>query len=152
MANLAQARVYLERATIRSPVNGYVTNLLVQIGDYANAKQPAISVVDTDSYWVDAYFEETALGAINTGDRAAIELMGYRTLLQGRVASIARGITVANAVRGQSGLADVNPIFTWVRLARRIPVRIELDHVPDGVRLVAGQTASVQIVPSADRR
>jgi multidrug resistance efflux pump len=152
VANLAQARVNLERATIRSPVNGHVTNLLVQIGDYANAKQPAISVVDTDSYWVDAYFEETALGAINTGDRATIELMGYRTLLQGRVASIARGITVANAVRGQSGLADVNPIFTWVRLARRIPVRIELEHVPDGVRLVAGQTASVQIIPSADRR
>jgi multidrug resistance efflux pump len=53
----------------------------------------------------------------------------------------------SEGTRGQSGLADVNPIFTWVRLAQRVPVRIDLDHVPDGVRLVAGQTANVQIVP-----
>jgi multidrug resistance efflux pump len=78
--------------------------------------------------------------------------MGYGALLEGHVASVARGITVANAARGQSGLANVNPIFTWVRLAQRVPVRIQIDHVPDGVRLVAGQTASVQIVPETDSR
>jgi RND family efflux transporter MFP subunit len=152
IANLAQARINLERATIRSPVNGYVTNLLVQKGDYATARQSAISIIDADSYWVDGYFEETALSAIHTGDRATVKLMGYHTLLQGHVAGVARGITVANAARGQFGLADVNPIFTWVRLAQRVPVRIELDHVSDGVRLVAGQTASVQIFPSAGGR
>ena len=152
VANLAQARVNLERTTIRSPVNGYVTNLLVRAGDYATARQSAISVVDADSYWVDGYFEETSLSAIHAGDHATVRLMGYPALLQGHVAGIARGITVANAVRGQSGLAEVNPIFTWVRLAQRVPVRIELDHVPDGVHLVAGQTASVQIVPRVDRR
>jgi multidrug resistance efflux pump len=151
-ANLAQARVNLQRATIRSPVNGYVTNLLAQLGDYASVGQSALSLVNADSYWVDGYFEETNLGAIHPGDRATIKLMGYSALLQGHVASIARGITVTNAERGQSGLADVNPIFTWVRLAQRVPVRIELDHVPDGVRLVAGQTASVQIAPTADSR
>jgi multidrug resistance efflux pump len=151
-ANLAQARVNLERATIRSPVNGYVTNLLAQLGDYASVGQSALSLVNADSYWVDGYFEETNLGAIHPGDRATIKLMGYSALLQGHVASIARGIAVTNAERGQSGLADVNPIFTWVRLAQRVPVRIELDHVPDGVRLVAGQTASVQIAPTADSR
>jgi multidrug resistance efflux pump len=145
VANLGQARVNLERATIRSPVNGYVTNLQVQLGDYATAGRSAISVVNTDSYWVDGYFEETNLGAIHVGDRATVKLMGYPALLQGHVASIARGITVANAAQGQSGLANVNPIFTWVRLAQRVPVRIQLDHVPDGVLLVAGQTASVQI-------
>jgi multidrug resistance efflux pump len=152
VANLARARVNLERTTIRSPVNGYVTNLLVQLGDYATAGQSAISVVNADSYWVDGYFEETTLGAINPGDRATVKLMGYRATLQGHVASIARGVTVANAARGQSGLANVNPIFTWVRLAQRVPVRIQIDHVPEGVRLVAGQTASVQIEPSADSR
>jgi multidrug resistance efflux pump len=73
-------------------------------------------------------------------------------VLQGHVGSVARGITVANATSGQSGLAEVNPIFTWVRLAQRVPVRIEIDRVPDGVRLVVGQTASVQIEPSADSR
>jgi multidrug resistance efflux pump len=152
VANLAHARVNLERSTIRSPVNGYVTNLQVQLGDYATAGQPAISLIDADSYWVDGYFEETNLGAIHAGDHATVKLMGYHAVLEGHVASVARGITVANAARGQSGLANVNPIFTWVRLAQRVPVRIQIDHVPDGVRLVAGQTASVQIVPSADSR
>jgi multidrug resistance efflux pump len=150
VANLAKARVNLDRATIRSPVNGYVTNLQVQLGDYATTGQSAISLVDADSYWVDGYFEETNLGAIHEGDHATVKLMGYHALLEGHVASVARGITVANALLGQSGLANVNPIFTWVRLAQRVPVRIQLDHVPDGVRLVAGQTASVQIGPPAE--
>ena len=152
IANLAQARVNLQRTTIRSPVNGYVTNLVVQTGDYATAKESALSVVDADSYWVDGYFEETSLDAIQVGDRARVKLMGHRAVLQGHVASIARGITVANAAQGQSGLANVNPIFTWVRMAQRVPVRIKIDHVPDGVLLVAGQTATVQIEPSVDSR
>ena len=129
-----------------------MTNLLVQLGDYATAGQSAISVIDANSYWVDGYFEEISLTAIRPGDRAKVKLMGYRPVLEGHVASISRGITVANAVRGQAGLAEVNPIFTWVRLAQRVPVRIEIDHVPDGVRLVAGQTASVQIEPSGRDR
>jgi RND family efflux transporter MFP subunit len=149
VANLAQARVNLQRATIRSPVNGYVTNLLVQVGDYATARQSAISIVDADSFWVDGYFEETALNRIHPGDRATVKLMGNRELLHGHVAGVTRGITVANAARGASGLAEVNPIFTWVRLAQRVPVRIEIDQVPAGVRLVAGQTATVQIEESA---
>ncbi|MBS0641348.1 MAG: HlyD family secretion protein [Proteobacteria bacterium] len=152
VANLAQARVNLERTTIRSPVNGYVTNLITQLGDYATSGQSVLSIVNADSYWVDGYFEETALGAIHPGDRATIKLMGYRRVLEGHVDSIARGITVTNATRGQSGLAQVNPIFTWVRLAQRVPVRIHIDQVPDGIRLVAGETASVQIEPSADDR
>jgi RND family efflux transporter MFP subunit len=152
VANLGQARVNLERTTIRAPVNGYVTNLQVQLGDYATIGRSAISLVNADSYWVDGYFEETNLDAIHLGDRATVKLMGYRALLKGHVASIARGITVANAVAGQSGLADVNPIFTWVRLAQRVPVRIQFDGVPDDVRLVAGQTASVEIVPGSDTR
>jgi multidrug resistance efflux pump len=152
VANLAQARVNLQRATIRSPVNGYVTNLWVQVGDYATARQGIISLVDADSYWVDGYFLETTLKEIRDGDQATIKLMGYPDLLKGHVGSIARGITVANANRGQSGLAEVNPIFTWVRLAQRMPVRIQIDHVPDGLRLVAGQTATVQIEKSAGSR
>ena len=155
VANLARARVNLERTTIRSPVNGYVTNLQVQLGDYAAAGQSAISLVNADSYWVDAYFEETNLGTIQSGDGATVKLMGYHAQLHGHVASIARGITVPNATSGQLGLAEVNPIFTWVRLAQRVPVRIQLDHVPRGVRLVAGQTATVRIAPrrpSTDQR
>jgi RND family efflux transporter MFP subunit len=147
-ANLARTRVDLQRTSIHSPVNGYVTNLLAQLGDYANVGQIKISVVDADSFWVDGYFEETNLWAIQEGNPANIKLMGYSQVVHGHVASIARGINVANARPDQAGLASVNPIFTWVRLAQRVPVRIHIDQVPNGVRLVQGMTATVEV----DRR
>ena len=149
VASLAKARVNLSRTNIHSPVNGYVTNLLAQLGDYANVGQNKISLVDADSFWVDGYFEETNLGAIQVGDPAAIKLLGYSQVIQGHVASVARGINVANAQPDQAGLASVNPIFTWVRLAQRVPVRIHIDRVPEGVRLVQGMTATVQVLHRA---
>ena len=147
VAKRDQARVNLERTQIRAPVNGWVTNLLVRLGDYATVGRSVISVVDADSFWVDAYFEETKLGSINEGDPAEIKLMGYSQIVRGQVVGVARGITVSNAQPDQQGLATVNPIFTWVRLAQRVPVRIGINHVPDGVRLVAGTTATVQVNP-----
>jgi multidrug resistance efflux pump len=146
LSSLAQAKVNLERTRIASPVDGYVTNLQARIGDYAVAGQHAISVVDSGSFWVDGYFEETALPAIHDGDLAHVRLMGWPGVISGHVAGVARGIQVANAVPDGVGLASVNPIFTWVRLAQRVPVHIAIDRVPAGVRLVAGQTASVDIV------
>ena len=147
VANLDQARVNLERTQIRSPVNGWVTNLLTQLGDYANVGENIISLVDADSFWVDGYFEETNLEPIRVGDPATIKLMGYGQIVRGHVGSIARGINVANAQPNGQGLANVNPIFTWVRLAQRIPVRIHIDQVPEGVVLAMGMTATVQIDP-----
>ena len=146
-ANLDQAKVNLQRTEIRSPVNGWVTNLLAQLGDYATVGQNKISLVDADSFWVDGYFEETNLDRIRVGDPASVKLMGYSQIVRGHVSSIARGINVANAQPNGQGLAQVNPIFTWVRLAQRIPVRIHIDQVPEGVVLAAGMTATVQIDP-----
>ena len=146
-ANLDQAKVNLQRTEIRSPVNGWVTNLLAQLGDYATVGQNKISLVDADSFWVDGYFEETNLDRIRVGDPASVKLMGYSQIVRGHVSSIARGINVANAQPNGEGLAQVNPIFTWVRLAQRIPVRIHIDQVPQGVVLAAGMTATVQIDP-----
>jgi multidrug resistance efflux pump len=145
VANRDQAKVNLERTQIRSPVNGWVTNLLAQLGDYATVGRNEISIVDADSFWVDAYFEETQLAFMHEGDPAEIKLMSYRQIVRGKVGSVARGINVSNAQPNQQGLATVNPIFTWVRLAQRVPVHIGIDQVPDGVRLVAGMTATVQI-------
>jgi multidrug resistance efflux pump len=147
LANLEQARINLGRTQVRSPVNGYVTNLTAQLGDYANVGDLQLSVVNSDSYWIDAYFEETALGRIRKGDAATIKLMGYSPLLRGTVQGLARGINVPNATPDASGLASVNPIFTFVRLAQRVPVRIHIDQVPEGVELVAGLTATVQVEP-----
>jgi multidrug resistance efflux pump len=144
-AQLHQARVNLERTQIRSPVNGWVTNLLARLGDYANVGQNEISLVDADSFWIDAYFTETDLGSIRAGDPINIKLMGYSAIVRGRVGSISRGINVQNAQGGSQGLQTVDPIFTWVRLAQRIPVRIHIDEVPPGVVLSAGMTATVAV-------
>jgi multidrug resistance efflux pump len=147
LANLDQARVNFGRTRVRSPVNGYITNLSAQLGNYADVGARQISVVNSDSFWVDAYFEETALGRIHEGDAATIKLMGYESLLRGMVQGLARGIDVPNAAPDSTGLASVNPIFTFVRLAQRVPVRIHLVDVPKEVKLVAGLTATVQIEP-----
>ncbi|NEU95255.1 HlyD family secretion protein [Bradyrhizobium sp. UFLA 03-164] len=144
-ASLDQANVNLKRTRILSPAEGYVTNLLVQLGDYVNVGQKAISVVNAETFWVDGYFEETSLSQIHEADAAAIKLLSYRQVLRGHVESISRGINVPNARPDAGGLATVNPVFTWVRLAQRVPVRLHIDEVPPGVRLVVGMTATVEI-------
>jgi multidrug resistance efflux pump len=144
-AQQGQAQVNLQRTRILSSVDGYVTNLLAQFGDYVNVGANTMSVVDANSFWVDGYFEETNLAPIRVGDPAEIKLMGYTQVLRGHVDSIARAINVANAQPNNQGVATVNPIFTWVRLAQRIPVRIHIDEVPPSVVLAAGMTATVQI-------
>ena len=149
MANLSQARINMQRTKVVSPVNGYVSNLLLRLGDYATKGTRNISVLDSDSFWVAAYFEETKLHGIHVGDAATIELMGFNPPLKGHVNSIARGINSPNYDPGTLGLASVSPVFTWVRLAQRIPVRIQIDEVPDGVLLAAGETATVTVGPRA---
>ena len=144
-AQLNQAQVNLESTRILSPVDGYVTNLLAQLGDYVNVGASTISLVDGDSFWVDGYFEETTLAPIRVGDPAQIKLMGHGQIVRGHVDSIARAINVTNAQPNSQGVATVNPIFTWVRLAQRIPVRIHIDEVPPNVVLSAGMTATVEI-------
>lgn len=145
LANRDQAKLNLTRTRIVSPVNGYVTNLLTQVGDYGTSGQRALSVVDADSFWVDGYFEETVLSGIHLGDKAKVALMAYGTPLTGHVTGIGRGIAIPNVAPDVSGLATVNPVFTWVRLAQRVPVRIALDPVPPSVTLSAGLTATVTI-------
>jgi len=144
-AQLRQAQVNLERTRIVSPVDGYVTNLLARRGDFVNAGANTISVVDATSFWVDGYFEETNLAPIRVGDPTRIELMGHSEILRGHVDSIAPPINVANAQPATQGVASVNPIFTWVRLDQRIPVRIHIDEIPPGIVLSAGMTATVEV-------
>lgn len=142
---LAQAQLNLQRTKIVSPVNGYVTNLLLRPGDYAPAGSPNVSVIDSDSFWIDGYFEETKMANICVGDRAEATLMGFAEPITGHVQTVTRGIAVANATPATQGLPNVDPIYTWVRLAQRVPVRIAIDHVPAGVPLVSGLTATVSI-------
>jgi RND family efflux transporter MFP subunit len=142
---IAQAEINLKRTQVRSPVNGYVTNLLMRVGDYAHAGTTNISVIDADSYWIDGYFEETKMAHVCVGDRAEAALMGYRDPIVGRVQTVTRGISVSNAAPSTQGLPNVDPVYTWVRLAQRVPVRIGITDVPAGVPLVSGMTATVTI-------
>jgi RND family efflux transporter MFP subunit len=142
---VAQADINLKRTQVRSPVNGYVTNLLMRVGDYAHVGTTNISVIDADSYWIDGYFEETKMARVCVGDRAEAQLMGYRDPIVGRVQSVTRGISVSNAAPSTQGLPSVDPVYTWVRLAQRVPVRIRITDVPVGVLLVSGMTATVTI-------
>jgi multidrug resistance efflux pump len=147
---LAQAEINLQRTKVRSPVNGYVTNLLMRVGDYARAGTSNISVIDTDSFWIDGYFEETKMAGICVGDRAEAKLMGYSQPIIGHVGTVTRGISTSNAASGTQGLPNVDPVYTWVRLAQRVPVRVAIDTVPAGVPLVSGMTATVTVRPASE--
>jgi multidrug resistance efflux pump len=124
--------------------------LLVDRGDYATVGRPLVAVVDSDSYYVAGYFEETKLRHIKIGDHASIRLMAFDAPLTGHVQSVARAITDRDNALGGDLIANVNPTFSWVRLAQRIPVRIAIDEVPAGVSLSAGMTATVVITDPRD--
>jgi multidrug resistance efflux pump len=143
-AALDTAALNLERTQVRAPVDGYVTNLEVRTGDYASAGAARLAVIDTASFWVYGYFEETKLAQLRVGEGAQIQLMSGQTL-HGHIESIAHGITDADSPTGSDLLANVNPTYNWVRLAQRIPVRIKLDPgtVGEGVVLANGMTATV---------
>jgi multidrug resistance efflux pump len=133
---------------VRAPVNGFVTNFDMRPGDYVDAGKPLFALIDSDSFHVDGYFEETKLPRIKTGDPARVSLVGERSTIEGHVESIAGGIADRERQGSADLLANVNPTFSWVRLAQRVPVRIALDHVPADVRLVTGRTATVVVLPS----
>ncbi|MDQ0305015.1 HlyD family secretion protein [Ancylobacter polymorphus] len=139
------ARLNLERSEVKASVNGTITNLSLRPGDYVTAGTPEVALVDTDSLRIEGYFEETKLARIRVGASVTIRLMGQPAALDGHVESIAAGIEDRERTVGNGLLANINPTFNWVRLAQRVPVRIALDHVPDGIALVAGLTATVSI-------
>lgn len=148
-AALELAKLNLARSTIRSPIDGYVTNLRLRAGDYATAGTTKVAILDANSFWITGYFEETKLQQIHAGAPARAKLMGFDQPITGHVESIGRGIENSNDTPGHLGLPNVAATFSWVRLAQRIPVRIRIDHVPSGVDLAAGMTATVEITPSS---
>lgn len=149
-AALDLANLNMVRSVLRSPVNGYVTNLRLRVGDYATVGQPRVAVIDADSFWIYGYFEETQIHLVHVGDPARIKLMGYRQTLTGHVESITRGINDQDSQINQYGLPDVNPVFTWVRLAQRIPVRVAIGTVPPGILLASGMTCSISVADAAN--
>jgi RND family efflux transporter MFP subunit len=145
-ASLETARLNLARTEVRAPVDGWVTNLDLRPGTYASAGKPVLAVVDRQSLHVLGYFEETKIARVRIGDAVHVRLVGEVQQLDGHVDSIAAAIEDRERQASPTLLANVNPTFNWVRLAQRIPVRVQLDRVPPDVRLIMGRTATVEVV------
>jgi RND family efflux transporter MFP subunit len=145
MASLEIAKLNLERSTVVAPVNGFVTNFGLLPGRYITAGASVLALIDSDTFRVEGYFEETKLRRIHIGDSATVKLIGDPNEISGHVESIASGIEDQSRSTSSDLLASVNPTFNWVRLAQRVPVRIKLDNVPPEIRLVTGRTATVSI-------
>jgi RND family efflux transporter MFP subunit len=146
---VAAAKLNLARTEIRATVDGYVTNLRVHPGDYAQVGRPQLAIVDKDSFWVYGYFEETKIPTLHENDSVQITLMSGTQTLSGHIESISRAIADRDNTTTPELLANVNPTFSWVRLAQRIPVRIHIDKLPDNVLLSAGMTCTVIVKPQA---
>jgi len=146
-ATLEEAKLNYEFTKVKAPVDGYVTNLNLRLGSQAVANQPALALVDVKSYWIVGFFQETQVKDIKPGDKAVVTLMSYPDApLAGRVDSIGWGIAQSDGATGQDLLPNINPTFEWIRLAQRLPVRVHLDGVPEGVALRVGATASVLVM------
>lgn len=154
-AELAQAKIArdlaalnLERTRIVAPTDGTLSDLSLRVGNYASAGKPVMALIDANSFRVEGYFEETKLPGIAVGQAARVKLMGDDRVFHGHVQSIALGIEDRDRVAGANLLPNVNPTFSWVRLAQRVPVRIALDE-PHDPAWVAGRTATVSVLPTA---
>lgn len=146
LADRDLARINLKRAEVRAPVNGIITNFSLRPGAYATASQPVMAIVDSDSFYVAGYFEETKLAHVHDGSRVTIRVMGEDRPIEGHVAGLAAGIDDRERTTASGTLlANVNPTFSWVRLAQRVPVRIAIDRVPRGLTLIAGRTVTVTL-------
>lgn len=148
--NLRSARLNLSYTKIYASVDGYVSNIDFQIGSQAVANNPILALVDSNSFWVFGYFRESEIGTIDIGDPARVTLMAYPDQpLSGSVESLGWGIAPDDGNTGFNLLPSIKPVFQWIRLAQRIPVRIKLEELPAGVELRFGLTASVMILPES---
>ena len=145
------AQLNLDRTVVRSPVDGYVNDRAPRVNEFVTAGRPVLSIVDSTSFHIDGYFEETKLDGIHVGQSVDIRVIGDNARVRGHVESIVAGIEDRDRTSGQNLLPNVNPAFSWVRLAQRIPVRIVFDDVPEDFRMIAGRTATVSIIEDSSK-
>jgi RND family efflux transporter MFP subunit len=152
VADLGLAKLNLERSEVRASVNGVITNMELRPGTYLTPGKGVMALLDTDTLHVQGYFEETKLPRIHVGDPVNVRLLGSDHTLRGSVESVAAGIEDRDRSNGSTLLANVNPTFNWVRLAQRVPVRVALDRAAERNELVAGATATVEVLGSRPRK
>ncbi|MDF0533276.1 HlyD family secretion protein [Shewanella yunxiaonensis] len=142
-AELNTARINLQRTAVKAPEDGTIINLTLRQGNYVKQGTAVLSLVQSNSFYVTGYFEETKLPLIHVGQKAKISLMSGGHPLTGTVTSIGKAIADTNVSSNGQLLPEIQQTFNWVRLAQRIPVDIKLDTLPDNVSLSAGMTVSI---------
>lgn len=149
---LKAAKLNLKFTRIYASVDGYVSNVDIQLGTQAVANQPLLALIDSNSFWVFGYFRENQLPQIKAGNSAIVTLMSHPDQpIEGYVESIGWGIAPKDGKVGYNLLPDVNPVFQWIRLAQRIPVRIALASLPEGVDLRFGLSASIMVMQEGSK-
>lgn len=145
-SKLNMAELNLNRSEVIAPADGTLSNFELKAGNYVKVGQGIAALLDRQQLYVVGYFEETKLNKIQVGAPATIQLMGDDEEFTGHVQGIATGIEDRERTQSSSLLANVNPTFSWVRLAQRVPVKITLDQLPSNkLSFVAGRTATVHI-------
>ncbi|EOL9013787.1 p-hydroxybenzoic acid efflux pump subunit AaeA [Cronobacter malonaticus] len=144
------AKLDLQRTVIRAPADGWITNLNVYTGEFITRGSTAVALVKQNSFYVQAYMEETKLEGVRPGFRVEITPLGSNNVLHGTVDSVSAGVTNASSTRDDKGMATVDSNLEWVRLAQRVPVRIRLDKQP-GNLYPSGTTATVVVTGERDR-
>ena len=146
-ANVEEAQLNLKFTKVYAPTNGYITNLNLRAGSQVVANTPVVALIDEDSFWIEGYFKETDLVGVESNNKALVTLMMHNDiLLEGHIKSIGFGIAKQDGSTGNDLLPNVNPNFQWIRLAQRIPIKVELDKVPEDLQLRVGMTASIKII------
>ncbi|WP_061017015.1 HlyD family secretion protein [Vibrio splendidus] len=146
-ANVEEAHLNLEYTKVYAPTNGYITNLNLREGSQVVANTPVVALIDEDSFWIEGYLKETDLVNVGPNDKALVTLMMHNDIqLEGHIRSIGFGIATQDGSTGNDLLPNVNPNFQWIRLAQRIPIKVELDNVPENLQLRVGITASLKII------
>ncbi|WP_261883686.1 HlyD family secretion protein [Vibrio pelagius] len=149
-ANVEEAHLNLEYTKVYAPTNGYITNLNLRVGSQVVANSPVVALIDEDSFWIEGYFKETDLVGVDPQDKAYVTLMMHNNVeLEGHIKSVGFGIAKQDGSTGNDLLPNVNPNFQWIRLAQRIPIKVKLDNIPDGVQLRVGMTASIKIIKNS---
>lgn len=144
---LKSARLNLSYTKVYATVDGFVSNLDIRKGTQAVANQPVLALIDKHSFWVFGFFRENQLQQIGPGSQARVTLMAHPdTPLEAKVESIGWGIAPSDGAVGYNLLPNVNPVFQWIRLAQRIPVRITINELPADIDLRFGLSASIMVM------
>ncbi len=144
-AAVYDAKLNVGYCYVRAPYNGYVTNLNIAEGQYANEGRQVVSLIDDRKWYVIANFRETFLSHIEPGMTAEVFILAYpNKRFRGRVQGVGWALYQQNGASVE-GLPQVDATLNWVRLSQRFPVRIVLEDRDPKFPFRMGNTAVVTI-------